>query len=91
MCPRWARHIGTKSKYATWAMKRRIRRRQQATATGPAGALYNQGTVNDVVSFSRMNDAMAEYVGVLLGPVASKAVRILTRPVNTIGGKSARK
>ena len=34
---------------------------------------------------------MAEYVGVSLGPVASRAVRTLTRPVNEIGVKPERK
>ena len=34
---------------------------------------------------------MAEYVGVSLGPVASRAVRTLTRPVNVIGEKPERK
>ena len=32
-----------------------------------------------------MNDAMAEYNGVWLRPLALKAVRTLTRPVNMIG------
>ena len=37
------------------------------------------------------NMAMAEYVGVLMGPVASRTVRTLARPVNEIGGKPERK
>ena len=60
-------------------------------ATAPAGALYKQGTAKDAANFDQTNDAIAEYVGVLLGPVASKAVRTLTRPVNTIGEKPERK
>ena len=51
-----------------------------AAATGPAGDMYKQGTVKDATNFNRINEAMAEYVGVLLGPVASKAVRTLTKP-----------
>ena len=58
-----------------------------AEATGPAGAMYKQGTTKDTSNFDRTNEAMAEYVGVLLGPVASRAVRTLTKPVNEIGAK----
>ena len=50
------------------------------TATGPSGAMYKQSTVKDTANFNRTNKVMAEYVGVLLGPVASKAVRTLTKP-----------
>ena len=53
--------------------------------------MYKQGTVKDAANFNQTNDAMAEYVGVLLGPMAPKAVRTLTRPVNTIGEKPERK
>ena len=38
-----------------------------------------------------MNDAMAEYNGVWLRPLALKAVRTLTRPVNMIEEKPERK
>ena len=60
-------------------------------AAGPSGALYKQGTAKDAANFDRTNDMMAEYVGFTLGPVASKAVRTLTRPVATIGKKPERK
>ena len=60
-------------------------------ATGLVGALYKQGTAKDAANFDGANGVMAEYVGVLLGPVASKAVRTLTRPVNTIREKPGRK
>ena len=43
-------------------------------ATEPAGATYKQGTVKDLVVFDRTNKAVAEYVGVSLGPVALRAV-----------------
>ena len=62
-----------------------------AEATRPAGAMYKQGTVKDATNFDRTNEAMAEYVEVLLGPVALRAVRTLTRPVNKIGEKPKRK
>ena len=67
------------------------KKKRVVTVTGPAGALYKQGTTKDAASFDQTNDVMAEYGGVLLGPVASNAVRILTRPVNTIGEKPERK
>ena len=60
-------------------------------AAGPAGALYKQGTTKDTANIDRTNDMMAEYVGFTLGPVASKAVRTLTRPVCTIGENPERK
>jgi hypothetical protein len=62
-----------------------------AAATGPAGAMYKQGTAKDAANFDRTNEAMAEYVGVSLGPVASRAVRTLTKPMNKIGEKPERK
>ena len=62
-----------------------------AEATGPTGATYKQRTAKDAANFNRTNEAMAEYVGVSLGPVASRAVRNLTRPVNTIREKTERK
>ena len=62
-----------------------------AQATGPEGAMYKQGTTKDATTFDRTNEAMAEYVGVLLEPVASRAVRTLTKPVNEIGVKPKRK
>ena len=62
-----------------------------AEVTGPAGATYKQGTAKDAANFDRTNEAMAEYVGVSLGPVASRAVRTLTRPVNAIREKPERK
>jgi hypothetical protein len=62
-----------------------------AAATGPAGVLFKQETAKDAANFDRTNDMMAEYVGFTLGPVASKAVRTLTRPVATIGEKPERK
>ena len=34
---------------------------------------------------------MAEYVGVLMGPVASRAARTLTKPVKKIGAEPKRK
>ena len=60
-------------------------------ATGPAGALYKQGTTTDTANFNQTYDTLAGYVGVLLGPVALKAVRTLTRPVNTVREKPERK
>jgi hypothetical protein len=62
-----------------------------AAATGPAGAMYKQGTAKDAANFDRTNEAMAEYVGVSLGPVASRAVRTLTKPTIKIGEKPERK
>ena len=62
-----------------------------AAATGPSGALCNQGTAKNAANFDQTHDAMTEYVGFLLGPVASKAARTLTRPVNTIREKPGRK
>ena len=62
-----------------------------AEATGPARATYKQGTVKDAANSDRTTEAMAEYVGVSLGPVASRAVRTLTRPVHEIGVKPERK
>ena len=49
-----------------------------AEAMGPAGAMYQQGTIKDSANFDTTNGAMAEYVGVLTGPVALRAVRTLT-------------
>ena len=60
-------------------------------ATGPAGVMYKQGAAKGTANFDRINEVMAEYVGVLLGPVASRAVRTLTKPVNKIGVKPKRK
>ena len=64
-----------------------------AAATGPAGTLYKLRTKKDAASFNQTNDAMVEYIWVLLGPVASEAVRTLTltRLVSTIGEKTKRK
>ena len=62
-----------------------------AEATGPAGAAYKQGTAKDAANFNRTNKAMTEYVEVSLGPVALRAFRSLTRPVNAIGEKPERK
>ena len=62
-----------------------------AAATGPAGAMYKKGTAKDAANFDRTNETMAEYVGVFLGHVASRAVRTLTEPVKEIGEKPKRK
>ena len=62
-----------------------------AVATGPAEEMYKQGTTKDAVNFDRTNEAMAEYVGVSLGPLASRTDRILTKPVNEILTKPERK
>ena len=62
-----------------------------AIATGPAGAIYKQGTAKDAANSDRTNKAMAEYMGVLLESMASRAVRTLTEQVDQIGEKPKRK
>ena len=56
-------------------------------ATGPAGVMYKQGAAKGTANFDRINEVMAEYVGVLLGSVALRAVRTLAKPVNKIRTK----
>ena len=62
-----------------------------AAATGPTGALLKQGTATYAASFDQTNDVMTEYARVLLRPMASKGVRTLTRPMNTIREKPGKK
>ena len=59
--------------------------------TGPAGVLYKKWTAKDAANFDGTNDTIAEYVGFMLGAVASKATRTLTRPMNTSGEKPKKK
>ena len=59
-------------------------------ARGPTGAMYTQGIAKDTANFYRTNQAMVEYVGILLGPVTSRVVRTLTKLVNEIWEKPKR-
>ena len=61
-----------------------------AASTGLAGAMYKQGAAKDAANSDIANEAMAEYVGVSLGPMALRAVRTLAKPVNEIGAKPER-
>ena len=76
---------------ATWTRDLgKEKKKTVAAATGPVGALHKQGTVKAVANFDRTNDTIVEYVRFTLGPVASKAVRTLTRLVSTTWARPKR-
>ena len=80
-----------------WARAARTRnsgkgkKKMVVATTGPAGVLYKKWTAKDAANFDGTNDTIAEYVGFMLGAVASKAVRTLSRPMNTSGEKPGKK
>jgi hypothetical protein len=53
--------------------------------------MYKQGITKDATNVDQTNDAMVEYVRVLLGSVASKTISTLMRPVNTFKENPKRK